>query len=588
MPPYFSAQSSAMTHVRVDGVSKSFGDRRVLTDISFTVPGGTRLGLIGENGSGKSTLLRIIAGLLEADAGTVTAVAPGGVRPTIGLLHQQAPFDARDTVDQALEAAVADVRRAVAEVDAAATALADRPDDPHAARAYTAALEAADQVGAWDVDARISRMMSGLGLSHLPSGRATADLSGGERARLALAWLLLSRPQVLLLDEPTNHLDDAATEHLRGTLSTWGGPVLMASHDRAFLDEAATSLIDLDPHPAPRNLHDDSSPDDPATGWGITRFSGAYSDYLTARADMADRWERQYQEEQAELKRLSASMGSGYTVGHPGREPRTEARKARKFYADRNAKVVARRVNDARARYEILEERQITAPPKALTFRGLTAAGMTVPEGGEESLPILVAENVTLAGRLAPASLTLNSADKLLVTGPNGSGKSTLLHLLLRDLAPTGGDLARLPGVRIGLLAQDSELPDPRGRGDGRSARQAYADIVGSELAESVPLSTFGLLAARDEKRAVGVLSVGQRRRLALATLLADPPEVLLLDEPTNHLSLTLVTELEAAVVEYPGAVVIASHDRWLRRRWEGLHLELRPAGAPEGASAGR
>src|SRR5699024_587007 len=193
-------------------------------------------GLIGENGSGKTTLLRILAGHLHPDAGTVSITAPGRT-PRVGLLHQEVPFAAADTVAEALEEAVAPVRQAVADVDAAGARMARAPGEEAAAEAFATALENAERLEAWSLDARVEAMLAGLGLADLPRDRPTGALSGGQRARLSLAWLLLSGPDVLLLDEPTNHLDDAAAAHLQQVLTTWPGPVLLASHDRAFLDE---------------------------------------------------------------------------------------------------------------------------------------------------------------------------------------------------------------------------------------------------------------------------------------------------------------------------------------------------------------
>ncbi|WP_293786860.1 ATP-binding cassette domain-containing protein [uncultured Aeromicrobium sp.] len=178
--------SSALSnHLRVDGISVSFADRRVLTDVSFVVAAGERVGLIGENGSGKSTLLKVAAGLMRPDAGTVRAVAPGGESPGIGLLHQEPPFGPMVTVGEAIESAVAGSRTAVAAVDRAARALADAPpEDATAADAYARALETAERIGAWDVDARIASMLAGLGLAEVPRDRPTGRLSGGQRERI--------------------------------------------------------------------------------------------------------------------------------------------------------------------------------------------------------------------------------------------------------------------------------------------------------------------------------------------------------------------------------------------------------------------
>lgn len=571
-----SAGSRAATaNVRVDGVSVSFGDRRVLTDVSFPVSGGDRLGLIGENGAGKSTVLQVVAGLIEPDAGMVHVSAPGGHSPRLGLLHQEPPFAPTATVTEALGDAIAPVLTAAAAVDRTAEAMTADPANEAAAGAYADALEQAERLCVWDVEARVEEMLAGLGLATLPRHRPTAQLSGGQRARLALAWLLLSRPDVLLLDEPTNHLDDAATEHLCTELAACTGPVLIASHDRAFLDETVTGLIDLDPVPIPQSVGKQLPGDDTGTGIGITCFTGTYTSFRQHQAEARARWVSQFHTEQAELKRLSASLRESHSVGHQGREPRTEGGAAKKFYADRNAKVVCRRVNDARSKLENLRARQVRKPPKDLTFNGLTAAAPVARASVADPGDVLVATNVVVDGRLAATSIAVGAKQKWLITGPNGSGKSTLLQVLAGNLQADSGSITQRSWARTGLLTQEVVLPDPDCGGPTRTVRQAYTELVGPELAERVPLGTFGLIAGRDENRPVEVLSVGQQRRLALAIVLADPPEILLLDEPTNHLSLTLVTELEAAIPDYPGAVVIASHDRWLRRRWKGEQLEL-------------
>ncbi len=543
--------------LRVDGLSVQIAGTPILTNLSLTVAPGQRIGLIGENGSGKSTLLHAIHGSLPSAATTAGAIQVGtSAHPArVGLLHQQAPFVADDTIDQALESAVAAERQVAEDLEAAA--------DPYDEQAYTKAIDLAERLDIWETDSRISTTLAGLGLSHIPTDRPTGALSGGQRSRLSLAWLLLNRPDVLLLDEPTNHLDDHATDYLVSVLNAWKGPVLFASHDRAFLDTAASGIVDLDP--APTMVGEEG---------GLTRYTGNYTDYLAAREDVRERWERQYRDEQAELKRLRAGVRDNHTVGHVGAAPRTEGKMAAKFYADRNAKVVSRRVNDSRSRLEKLEEEQVRKPPKELTFAGLTASSRAGRSGDPVEGPVLVASSVAVDGRLPATSVSINGSEKLLVTGANGSGKSTLLSVLAGVLAPDEGSVSTA-SVSVGHLTQDVSLPDPHGRGADRTVERTYRDLVGEELADEVPLSTFGLIHPRDETRPLAELSLGQQRRVELAVLLADPPEVLLLDEPDNHLSLSLVTALEEAIPSYPGAVVVASHDRWLRKRWSGLLLEL-------------
>lgn len=495
--------SHVSTHLRIDGVSHAYGARRVLTDISVAVPAGARVGLIGENGSGKSTLLRIAAGTLAPSAGSVSATTQGGGQPRIGLLHQEPPFADSDTIAAALATATQPVRDAAARLDAAGAALA-APGDPAEVRgreaAYADALDEAERLGAWELETRVEQTLTGLGIAAIPRDRRSSELSGGQRARLSLAWTILNSPDVLLLDEPTNHLDDQATAYVVHTLGRWPGPVLFASHDRAFLEEVATSLVDLDPAPQQHALTERLVQDGTGSGIGVTRFTGSYTQYLAARASARLRWEQQYAAEQAELRRLRAAVGTNQIVGHEEWKPRSETRAAQKFYADRNARVVARRVNDARSRLESLTASQIAAPPPELAFAGIgdPSAERPAPSGASDAasvggasrvtggptagggaqcadpVPVLAATDLAVAGRLAPTALTLHSGERLLVTGPNGAGKSTLLAILAGLREPETGSLQIAPDTRIGMLRQES----------------TFATRTGSATAGASPRST--------------------------------------------------------------------------------------------------
>lgn len=569
-------------HLRIDGISKSFGARRVLTDVSSTVAAGDRVGLIGENGSGKSTLLRIVAGAEQADRGTTHAVMPGGGSARIGLLHQEPPFAPDDTILQAVETAVQPVRAALDELERAAAALARATERSAenltaATITYAESLEHIDRVGGWEIDTRIETVLAGVGIADLARDRHTRSLSGGQRARLSLAWLLLNAPDVLLLDEPTNHLDDDATEFVARALVTWGGPVLFASHDRAFLDDIATSLIDLDPAPQLHSLTRELVGDGIGSGIGVRRFTGNYSDYLSERDRVRRRWEQQYRDEQAELSKLRAAAKANHTVGHSDWKPRTESRIAKKFYGDRNARVVSRRVNDFAARVEAREAAQVSTPPEVLEFSGIEASVRASHAVASDTGPALVATGVSVDRRLAATDFSVSFGEKWLVTGPNGAGKSTLLRILAGREIPDTGQVQQPTGARVGLLGQEVDFPDPDGRGMSRTVQEAFRDGVGATVADTTPLSALGLFAQRDLQQPLEALSVGQRQRLALAIVLADPPEILILDEPTNHLSLALAETLESALREYPGVVILASHDRWLRQRWTDNSLEIVP-----------
>ncbi|MEH1016233.1 ABC-F family ATP-binding cassette domain-containing protein [Micromonospora sp. CPCC 206060] len=521
------------------------GGRRVLDGLSLTAAPGRRIGLIGENGAGKTTLLRVLAGVDEPDAGTIERPA------AVGYFHQELPFGPNATVAAVLDDALREAREAVAELDRLAAAVAT-DDDAALLTAYAEKLEEAQHQDVWDADRRALAVLAGLGLAGLDHRRPLAELSGGQRGRLALAALLVRRPAALLLDEPTNHLDDAAAafceEHLRGM----PGVVVVASHDREFLDSVCTDVIDMDPAID-----------------GPVRYGGGYTAYLREKRAEAARWRRRWEEEQEQLGELRAAAAvTGHHVAH-GRAPRDSEKMGYGHTAGRVQNQISRRVRAATRRLDLLEHTQVPPPPEPLRFRApaLTAS--------DRDGVLVELHDVTVPRRLRLAELTVTANDRLLLTGPNGAGKSTLLAVLAGRL-PAEGTVQRRPGLRIGLLTQDTTWAEP-----GLTARETFNRTVGLARAEATPLASLGLLGPADVDRPVGELSVGQSRRLALAVLVADPPELLVLDEPTNHLSPLLCDELEEALGTGPGAVVVASHDRRLRQRWPGREVALPTRNTP-------
>lgn len=556
--------------LRLEGISHSYAERRVLTDISFTAAAGERIGILGENGSGKSTLLAIAAGRLSPDAGMVRATAAGGHQPRIGLLQQYLPFDPHLNVRDAMDLAAASVA-AEAELDASAAALALHPEDTKSVHRYAAALEKAEALDVWNAPVRLEQILTGLSISHLERDRPVHEFSGGEQARIGLAWMLMNSPEILLLDEPTNHLDDAGIDFLGVALARHHGPVLLASHDRAFLEASINVLIDLDPAPTAHQSTRELIQDGTGTGIGVRRFSGTFTEYLHSRHHDLVTWKAQYEREQQQIVRLRREVKDSQQVGHPDWKPRSESRISAKFYADRNATVVSRRVNDSARRLAQAEDAQIRKPPSRLRFAGLHSS-LRQPATGGTHLS-LSALGVAVAGRLDPVTVTLSGQDRLLVTGANGSGKSTLLAVLAGILEPTTGTVTIPRSLKIATFTQ--HVPFAAAEMASLTAEELYQRRLGAERAQERPLKSLGLLAGRDLGRRIETLSGGTRRRLALALVIADPPSLLLLDEPTNHLSLWLATELEESIPDYPGMIVVASHDRWLRERWEGRRLHL-------------
>lgn len=397
--------------------------------------------------------------------------------------------------------------------------------------------------GGYQADARLERALHGLGLARLPRGRRVGALSGGERVRLRLAALLSAAPEVLLLDEPTNHLDDNALTWLEEHLRSRRGTTLAVSHDRVFLERVATVLVETDA--------DTRRP---------VRYGQGYAGYLAERAAERLRRAQAHADWLAETARLRQSAETTARRVAPGR-PATDGNKmAYDRAAGRVQQSLAGRVRNAEERLRRLLREPVPAPAEPLRFTPVlrTANPLTGP--------LLAAESVAVAGRLRPVDLSLAAGDRLLVTGGNGAGKSTLVRVLSGELAPDQGRITRRG--RIGHLAQHPDPGPP-----GATVRAAFGEAGTERLLE------LGLFAADRLDVPVGALSAGQRQRLALARLVAEPWDILLLDEPTNHLALGLAEELEAALDSYPGAVVLVSHDRRLRERWRGDRLELPAAG---------
>lgn len=539
-----ATQSDAtLTPLVAEGVTKFYGDHKVLSGLDLTVAPGHRTGVVGENGVGKSTLLRLLAGIEDPDAGRIT-------RPDdLGFLHQEMPFPPTTPVADVIADALAQVRALEAEVQRAADALGApgaSPDDHAAAEAdYERALRRAEVAQVWDADRRAEVTLAGLGIEHVMD-RTVDEMSGGERTRLHLAALLVRQPGALLLDEPTNHLDDEAATFLAAAVRAMPGVVVLASHDRVFLDEVCTEIFDLDPTPS---------------GLSGTLYAGAYSDYRKAKKAERVAWERQYEAEQEELAELRSSVATtARNVSH-GRDMKDRNKMAYGGRGDRVESQVSRRVRNAQQRLDTLDQTQVRKPPRPLSFRA-SSYGLAASGGADVAISL---RDVVVPGRLERTSLELKAGTKLLVTGGNGSGKSTLLHVMAKDIAPERGTVTWGEGVQVGMLEQDVYLQD-----DVRSPRELF-ELIGA----GDQLAGFGLVGGRDLDRPLRELSVGQRRRVVLGMLVAQAPEVLLLDEPTNHISLTLADELGEAIGVALGTIVVASHDRWLRRRWTGATLRL-------------
>ncbi|MER7726752.1 ribosomal protection-like ABC-F family protein [Streptomyces sp. NPDC096323] len=529
-------------------VSKAYGDRAVLDQVSLTVRPGDHVGVIGENGSGKSTLLRLIAGAETPDSGEITVRFHGGT----GYLSQTLALDPTRTVQDAVDAALAGLRTLERQIHAAEVALAapGGADDAQLAT-YGNLLTEYEERGGYRADARTEAALHGLGLAHVTRERTLGSLSGGEQSRLALACVLASGPELLLLDEPTNHLDLRAVTWLEDQLRAHRGTLVVITHDRAFLERTTSVIVEVD-----RDLR------------SVARYGDGWDGYRAARAAARRRWAQDHQEWLDELARTEELVNaSGQRLAATGKDPGEGWGKHRRSHESK----LSGQVRAARARLEGLRREPVPAPPRPLRF----SAGLTLASDGDSNPgPLVELASVAVGDRLDLPALRVDSGQRLLVGGPNGAGKSTLLRVLAGDLAPDTGTVRRR--ARIGYLPQ--ELP---ARPTRRTLLDTFAAGRPGHADEYTDLLlALGLFRPDDLTVPVAALSVGQQRRLALARLVTRPADLLVLDEPTNHIALALVEELEAALAAYKGAVVVVSHDRSFQRRFTGDRLELR-AGRP-------
>lgn len=640
-----------MPLITVTDLTFSYDAEPLLAHVSFTVPDGERACLIGPNGCGKTTLLALVAGTLEPDAGTVTVngtalpapshrqgeghdQASGGVGTgTTAAPDATAQEWSAHNVEDYLATALAGVRALTARFEQVAVAIgqATGPEAARLAAEYDSLLATLEATDAWTLPERTEQALAGLGLAALNGDgrtRPLGTLSGGQRVRLTLAATLLASPAVLLLDEPTNHLDDDAVAWLTGYLTSFPGPVLMTSHDRAFIEVVATCLLDLDTE----HWQALATASGAGSAVGVERRGGSYTAYLADKAAARAAHEEVHAAQQSRKQALTAHRDASMRIAAGGVHLKEASGTAKKFYSDRAAATSVRRTRGDDRRLEALAEREVRKP------RGYHLHLDLGTGAGTSSGVAVAARQAGVAGRLSPLDLDLRAGEHLLVTGANGAGKSTLLTWVaaggdwsvaqrlglagqaLTDHAPeqvpacqggpgTPASCDRVGGSRDGLV-EPAVVLAPTGRvevagpvawvpqrlpqaGDvwmltglepGREEaglrqdeRWARAWDQGIGVLGDGDLGA-GVLHPRLWHRAVGELSAGNQRRVQLALAAAQVRAgagVLVVDEPTNYLDLDTIEALESALVGWAGTVMIASHDRWLIDHWAGRRLGL-------------
>jgi ATP-binding cassette subfamily F protein 3 len=509
-------------------VYKNYGYEPVLEDLTLTVYPGEKIGLIGANGSGKTTIFHLITGQERPDRGAVS------VPSRLGIGHlAQVPAATELTVAERLLQGVAHLRCLENQIRQLERRLSKcQAVDSETERllvTYAELVTAFEQAGGYEYKTRIEETVTGLGLT-TDKKAPVNTLSGGERARLELAVVLLQRPDVLLLDEPTNHLDFSALEWLERYISCYSGTAVIISHDRYFLDRTVSRIIEVYQGRA-------------------REFSGNYSFYLEQRDRLHKQAVREYQTQQKEIKRKEASI-----------------KRLRQWAAAADNEKFFRRAANIQKQIDRMEK--VENPDAHLFDYDLRFCGH---RSGKEVLRL---DNVslTLGHRTLFRGLDwqVRYGEKLGLTGPNGAGKTSLIRLLLGELQPDSGCVYTGASLKIGYLPQQ---PPPLS--DEETVLVAFRSIV-PQLAESrarALLAKYGFSGDLVFKPLVS-LSGGERVRFQLLKMVYTEVNLLILDEPTNHLDLPSVETLEEAVLDYKGTLLVVSHDRrFLNRVIEGIYV---------------
>ncbi|GAA1176838.1 ABC-F family ATP-binding cassette domain-containing protein [Ornithinimicrobium humiphilum] len=559
--------------IQAKDVAVGHGATTLFSGLDLVVAPGDVVGLVGPNGAGKSTLLHVLAGRRAPQAGSVV-VSPRTAH--LGLLTQESDALPGETIRQSL-ARRTGVAAAEVEMNAAAEHMAEHPEDEAGHTAYSLALESWLALGGADLDERAEEVAARLGLA-VDLDREVRTLSGGQAARAGLAGLLLSRYDGYLLDEPTNDLDVAGLDLLEEFVHGLEAPVVLVSHDRAFLSATVTTVVEID-----RSLQ------------RVVAYGGGYDAYLEERS-ITRRHAREAYEEYAERRRALESrarmqrdwMSKGVRNANSKLARRKESDKHIRFHKQATSEKQAAK---ARQTERMIERLEVVEEPRKEWQLQFSIA--QAPRSGDV---VAVARGAVVRRRgdsgsftLGPVDLQLDLGDRVAITGPNGSGKTTLLGLLLGRIEPDEGTVSTGSRVVIGevdqargLLEADETLP-------GVFARELpdWTDADRRTL-----LAKFGLAGAH-VGRPAATLSPGERTRAALALLQARGVNLLVLDEPTNHLDLPAIEQLEQALEAFDGTLLLVTHDRRmletvrLTRRWEvdgGVITEVLPgAGSEEG-----
>lgn len=521
-------------------VSKTYEAQNILTNVNFAIDNGERVAIVGKNGSGKSTLMKIVANTLAADGGK--RIIQNGV--TVEMLDQNPVFDPKLTVKEAIEHELVTLKEAKEEYDALSLRLEHEFENRDLMARHGALGTFLDHHNAWNMDDKIDRIIEQFSLKdfeHTPM----VTLSGGEQRRVALASLLLKKPDILLLDEPTNHLDVQMVEFLEELILKEKFTLLFISHDRYFIDQIATRTIEIE-------------------GGTLRSYKGGYASYLQQKEQLL----YNLASEHDTLVKLLKKEEEWLQRGVKARLKRNEGRKQRVFemreLARKNPSVIRQmKLQLEREKKHFAQESSVNRQKMLFELESLS-----MNLGGRELIHNF--------------STRIVQKDRIAIVGRNGSGKSTLLKILLGRMKQTAGKV-KMGEITVGYFDQHRDMLD-----DNKNILETFCPNGGDRVEfQGHNLHVYGYLKNflfpkeyLDKK--IGVLSGGEKNRVALALLFTKQVDCLILDEPTNDLDIPTINILEDALLDFPGAIIFVSHDRYFVDKIAKKLLIFKPKGVVE------
>lgn len=518
--------------LNVEHLYKYFNGQALLKDINFTVEDREAVGLIGINGCGKSTLLNIITGREGYDKTTegLGSVNIAG-KASIGFLRQNSGLNSELTIGEEMKNAFAPLLETLDKMKVLEKKMADGGDIDSISHEYAELSSYFEARDGYRIDVKIKQVLNGMGFGSTPTDRVISTLSGGEKARLALAKLLLEEPNLLILDEPTNHLDFETLMWLEDYLKGYKGAIIIVSHDRYFLNKVCTRICEIEQG-------------------RLTSYRGDYSSYLVQKKMNSERQLKEYEAQQKEIAKLE-----DYVAKNLVRASTSKMAKSRQHMLDRIERI------DKPLMY--------SKPPKIKLEYDIEPTKDIVRV---VDCPLVVGEGADKKELIKSLTMNVRRGEHVAIIGANGIGKTSILKLIQGIIPHEGGNISWGGNVKISYFEQEHAILDPH-----KTVLEEIMDRY-PRLSEQQARSVLGavLLTGENVFKPISVLSGGERAKLCFAIMALNRGNVLVLDEPTNHLDLSTKEVLEDALAEFGGTIILVSHDRYLLNKVASRIIEIK------------